>query len=178
MNRAFSLKSPSQMVTAVTITCMVLTAFLPINLLSIETEAIQYPFKLTTRLEKTTYNLREPVNIKFSIENIANENATINLVPSPFDFIVYDENFVKVYREAENVGYDTVYHPPHIIKPGEALNITEIWYQNTSWKSFSAIGTPDFEIRYYWAEPGNYYVTGIFYYITEIKTPPIRITII
>jgi hypothetical protein len=158
---------------------ILLNAFVPLDF-SAQAEAIEYPFKLTTTLEKTTYKLREPVNITLCLENIGNENITLQFAIDREDFIVYDENFIQVYRLDEDRGYVTVYLPPHIMKPGETSNFTLTWYQSTGWETSGTIGTPDFEIIYHWAKPGTYYITGVFISGTNnvtLQTPPIRITI-
>lgn len=173
------LNSPYQTVVAVTVVCMFLNVFFPLNF-SLSAEATQYPLKLTITIEKTTYQLKEPVNITLSLTNIGNENVTIQFPRDRDDFIVYDENFIKVYREAENAVYDAAVHPPHIMKPGETGNFKLTWYQSTGWEVVGRVGQPDFKIIHYWAEPGVYYIVGVFIsstYNLTLQTPPIRITI-
>jgi hypothetical protein len=178
MGRTLSLKSPYQTIIAVTVTFILLNAFFP---LPFQAESTQYPFKLTITLEKTTYKLREHVYIKFYLKNIANENLTIQFPWQEIDdFIVYDENFVKVYRLNEERVFADVLNPPRTMKPGETLNWTLTWYQSTGWEVLGTVGNPDFEIRYYWAEPGVYYIVGIFEsetYTVTVRTPPLMITI-
>jgi len=178
MGRSLSVKSPLQMVTAVTIMFMFLNAFLPLNS-SLIAETTQYPFKLTTTLGKPAYKLREPINITPSLKNIGNENATVRSVPNPFDFIVYDENFIKVYRYGENHGYATMYYPPYTMTPEETINDTLTWHQSIGFEVIGRVGQPDFKIIYHWAKPGSYYIIGVFTtYNATLQTPPIRITII
>jgi hypothetical protein len=138
---------------------VILNAFLPLNF-SLQAETTQYPFKLTTILEKTTYQLREPINITLCLENIGNENVTLHYPSNLRDIIVYDENFNKIYGYSEDRLYPDIYHARYVIKPGEVINFPETWHQS--------------------AEPGNYYVTGIFTsaYRIMLQTPAVRITII
>ena len=183
MSRIFFYKKFSfQMIAAVTVTFMFLNALLPLNLSSVETEAIHYPFRLMTSLENATYNLREPINIPLYLENIGNENVTLEYPTAKhFDFVIYDKNFNQIYRLGENRGFVAIWLPPRNMEPGETINATLTWYQETGWEVISRVGQPDFEIRYYWAEPSNYYVIGIFTsatYDINIQTPAMRITII
>jgi hypothetical protein len=178
MGRSLSVKYPFQMIAAVTVAFMFLNAFLPLNS-SPSAETTQYPFKLTTTLGKVTYKLREPVNITLSLKNIGNENATVRSVPHPFDFIVYDENFIKVYRFGEDHGYTAIYRPPHTMTPKETINGKLTWHQSIGFEVIGRVGQPDFKIIYHWAKPGSYYIIGVFTtYNVTVQTPPIRITII
>lgn len=178
MNKAFSAKSPTQMIAAVTVAFMFLNAFLPLNS-SLSAETTQYPFKLTTTLGKAAYKLREPVNITLSLKNIGNENTTVRPIPYPFDVIVYDENFIKVYRLGENRVYDTMRHPPYTMTPEETINDTLTWHQSIGFEVIGSVGQPGFKIIYHWAKPGSYYIIGVFTtYNVTLQTPPIRIIII
>lgn len=175
MGRTFSVKSPFQMITAVTVIFMLLNAFLPLNFSPVKAEATQYPFKLITSLENTTYRLGEPINVTLCLENIGNESLTLEH-PSQFDFIICDENFNQVYKWGEHHGFVGLWLPPHKIEPGEIISTTSTWYQEVGFKRVEP-GV----IHYYWAKPSTYYVTGVFTsatYNVTLNTPAIRITII
>jgi hypothetical protein len=157
-----------------------LNAFLPLSI-SLQAQRTRYPFKLSTTIEKTTYQLREPINITLRLENVGSENVTLEYQFTLFDFIIYDENFRQIYRWGKYVGSIGIWLPPYKMKPGGNFNTTLTWYQSVGFEVIGDVGAPDFEIRYYWAEPGKYYLTGIFAdYHGEfrLQTPAVRITII
>lgn len=176
MGRTFSVKSPFQMVTWVTITFMLLNAFLPLNLSSVEAEATEYPFKLIITLEKTTYKLTELVNATWTLMNIGEENVTLyHSADTLFDFVVYDEDFIHVFRYRSEWGIPMVYHPFAPIPPGHRITLTGFWDQ-----IYDGSGNVKQELWHKEVPPGTYYVSGIFSsatYNVKLRTPAIRITV-
>lgn len=175
MGTTFLVKSPLQMVITATTIFMFLNAFLPLNFSSFEAGATQYPFKLTISLEKTSYKLKEPINITLYMQNIGEESIFLRH-PKQFDFIVYDDVFNKVYKLGEHSGWVALWQPPIEVEPGEIVNTTRTWYQDIGFERVE----PGL-IHYYWAKPGTYFVTGVFSsatYNVTLETPAIRITII
>ena len=65
---------------------MILNTFLPLPL-SLQAEATEYPFKLKIKLEKSTFELGEPVYITWILTNIGDENVTLyTSVDRVYDF--------------------------------------------------------------------------------------------
>lgn len=175
MRSLFLTKYPSHTtVIASVIAFMLLNAFVPLNF-SAQAETTKYPFKLTLALEKTTYKLREPINLTLHLQNIGEQSILTNL--RKFDSIIYDETLNEIYRWGKDHGWIPVVRPATEIEPWEILNITYMtWYQNIGF-----IRVRPGEIQYHWAGPGTYYATGLFYsyyYNVTLETPAIRITII
>jgi len=176
MTKTFSVKSPLQMVTAVTIVVMCLNIFLPLNFSSVEAEATEYPFTLITTLEKTTYKLGEPVNVTWILTNIGEENVQLYHSIDMFGFVIRDENFFHVYRKGSRV-FMLVY-PFSPIAPGENLTGTEVWRQVYDDQILKVQNT------YYVLKkvpPGIYYVSGYVWsgtYDVRFETPAIRITVV
>lgn len=163
------------MIAGVAIIFMFLNAFLPLNFSPVEAEATEYPFKLTIALEKTTYQLREPVEAILYLQNIANEDVTYRH-PSQLDLVVYDARFHQVFRWGEWHGWILMWVPPQKIEPGEIRNFTLTWYQEVGFERIEQ-GV----YNKYWAQPGTYYVLGFFSsytYSLELETPAIRFRIV
>jgi len=173
MNKKFSVKSPFQMVTLVTVIFMFLNAFLPINFFFLQAEVTEYPFKLITTLEKSTYSLSEPVNVTWTLINIGDENITLYHSCDTFDFIVYDENFNYVFQYGT---YHAILHivlPFAPIPPGMTINLTASWKQIY----YGSENVPQREQ----VPPGTYYIVGTFLsstYKSYLETSAIKITII
>lgn len=174
MGSLFLTKYPFQTtVIASVVAFMLLNAFVPLNF-SAQAETTKYPFKLTLALEKTTYKLREPINLTLHLQNIGEQSVLTDL--REFDSIIYDENLNEIYRWSKDHGWIANVPPATEIEPWKILNVTYMtWYQSIG---FTRVGPG--EIEYYWAKPGAYYVTGLFYsyyYNVTLETPAIRITI-
>jgi len=142
-------------------------------------EASHFPLKLTMILNKTTFEVEEPVNFTLVLENIGNETLTIHSGGDHFSFIVYDKNGSKVY-EPDPV-WLAVYVPPEHLPPGLALRAQGpwlAWYQQYT-PIFRGWGEePLFEYRK--APPGAYQIVGQFISHTlnfTIETPTVIITI-
>ena len=176
MTRTFSVKSPLQLVTAVTIVFMFLNTFMPLNFSPIEAEATAYPFKLKITLEKTTYKPRELVNVTWILINIGEENITLyHSADILFDFIVYDEDFLHVFRYRSEVGIPMIYLPFTPLPPSHNWTVTECWDQ-----TYDGSGDVIPALWHKEVSPGIYYVTGFFSsstYRIKLQTPAIRITI-
>ena len=117
------LKSPLQAVVATTIIFMFLNATFPLNF-ALQTEATEYPFKLTVALEKTAYRLGETVNITWSLTNIGEENVTLYCNRERLlDFIILDENFNHVFWYGLHMGRFLVVLPPLSLVPGDNITL-------------------------------------------------------
>ncbi len=143
-------------------------------------EASNYPLSLSMTIDKTVFELGEPVKITFRLENIGNE--TLNLYFSDgndaYDFIVYNESNTIVYRKY----YDTLYpqvHTPSKMEPGEARGRTWAWWQVDGLVYQGLDKDPP--AYYEKVPPGTYHITGLFISHTlniTVETPPITITIL
>ncbi|MDH7476862.1 MAG: hypothetical protein QHH17_00570 [Candidatus Bathyarchaeota archaeon] len=182
MDKTFPVKSPFQMVTMVTMTFILLNAFLPLNFSPVEAEATESPFKLIITLEKTTYKLTELVNVTWTLINIGEENKTLYGAGTDFlgDFRVYDEDFNLVYQHSHYIGTITVYYPYPPIPPGGNVTCTETWEQIYDDLEVNFETSP-WIIRLKHVPPGTYYISGYFWsptYNITMETTPLRITII
>jgi len=168
-------KSPLRTAAGVTAIFMVLNILLPLNLSPVQTEATEYPFKLKTTLEKTTYKLGELINVTWTLINIGEENSTLYHSRDWFDFVVYDENFIRVFRYASYVLIPGWVVPWTPIPPNGNRTQTRFWKQNY-YGSENIV--PELWLKK--VPPGIYYLTGIFNSLTynvKPQTPAIRIII-
>jgi hypothetical protein len=165
-----------QTVIAATIIFMLLNAFLPLNF-SVRTEAIEYPFKLTISMEKTTFKLGEPVNVTWTLTNIGEENITLyNSRDDPLDFIVRGENFNHVFRYRAYNGVFLVVWPVAQIAPGDNITLTGTWKQ-----IYDNVLESRNPARFKRVLSDTYYVSGFFEsatYNVAFETTPIKITIV
>jgi hypothetical protein len=140
-------------------------------------EATKFPLKLTMVLDKTKFELSEPVKMAFFIENIGNETLDMSMYEDDFDFVVYDEAGYEVYELNKNVVHPAVYIPmplpSGLSRPG-----TLTWSQDYNLKLVTLDPHPQFEYRK--VSPGRYQIIGQFvssHLRFTIKTPPVAITI-
>ena len=177
LRRTFWVRSPLQIVIAVTVISMFLNVSLPLNFLSVEAEATEYPFRLTMSLEKTAYKLGELVYVTSTLTNIGEENVTLQTGGlDRMDFFVYDENFIRVFQDSRrHFGTVLVLNRSFLFPPGDSITGKGFWDQT---RDGSGEVIPEL-----WREealPGIYYIVGVFSsrtYNIEPKTPAIRITI-
>lgn len=131
-------------------------------------EASRFPLKLTMILNKTTFEVEEPVNMTFYLENIGNETLTMVFSDGHdrFSFNVLDENDSLIYES--HWFYPTVYIPMDV-PPRLARITTQTWWQKTN------IGDGTQQVKL-----GKYKIVGLFISGTfdfTIETPPITIRI-
>ena len=122
--------------------------------------------ELTMTLEKTEYNLGEPINITLAITNISNQtiNYTLELWPS-VDFRVYNDTNSDLYTWSwSQIGYGTWSLVP--IDAGESLTYRLVWPQTWNNTPVSE-GVP--------VSPGTYYIVGLTF---GLQTTPIQVTIV
>lgn len=139
--------------------------------------------KLTMTLDKTVFQLGEPVNITFAITNISNE--TIRFIPRPgrgTDFLVYNETHSDVYLKSRFFGLPGT--SSITLSPEESVGGKRQWkqvYNNHTWEEFEK-GEHESPVS-----PGTYYIVGrsqicgingqeIFPWIT-IETEPVEMII-
>ncbi len=144
-------------------------------------EATQYPFEFTITLEKTSYKLGAPVEVKWTLINVGDENVTLYHSADLFDFVVYNESLCHVFNYKNVSGIYPVYYPLPPIYPGGNITKTGMWDQIYDSAKFVS---PDMShgIYYEKVSPGIYYITGVFISFTwfnggAMETPPIEIII-
>ncbi|MDH5460894.1 MAG: BsuPI-related putative proteinase inhibitor [Candidatus Bathyarchaeota archaeon] len=136
-------------------------------------EAIQHPFELVLKLNKTTYSLGETVNITISLTNISDENVKISLLAggdpkSQFDFLIYDGSNDPIYRYSAHRGYYAG-GPSVFLAPNQNITASYLWEQHDDDGGVVA--------------EGKYFVVGrthqIFYldHSLSLETPRLEITI-
>ena len=166
-----------QMIAAVTVTFMFLNALLPLNFLSVGAEATEYPFKLVMTLDRTTYKLGDLVNVTWILINVGEENVTLYYsVDHLLDFVVYDANFIRVYRYRSQWGGVLGILPLAPIPPGDRMTLTGSWEQ-----TYDSSGKVRPELWHKKVPPGIYHIAGIFRsgtYNVTLTTSVIRIAII
>jgi hypothetical protein len=140
-------------------------------------EATKFPLKLTMVLDKTKFELNEPVKMAFFIENIGNETLHMSMYEDDFDFVVYDEAGYEVYELNKNVAHPAVYIPMPLPSWLSRLG-TLTWSQDYNLKLVTLDPHPQFEYRK--VSPGRYRIIGQFvssHLRFTIKIPPVTITI-
>lgn len=141
-------------------------------------EASHFPLKLAMVLNKTTFEMGEPVNMILQIENIGNETLTLHYYGGAdhFSFVVYDKNGFKLY-EPDRV-WPTLYMPPEHVPPGLARIAQDTWHQQYN-PIFRGWGE-DPLYEYKKVPSGAYQIIGQFISHAlnfTIETPPVTITI-
>jgi len=169
MRGRFLSKSPLQTAAGVTAIFMVLNILLPLNPPA-KVEASHWPFKLTMMVEKTNFEIGEPVNTTFTLENIGHETITLYTSRDDVTFDVYTLNNLKAYTFEYCFGMMSF---PWKMEPGEVA------YEWWTWKQYYF----ESEIAPSWQQvrPGRYRIIGkfkspTFNYLT-VETPPVTITI-
>jgi len=178
LNRVFSVeKSSFEMILAATVAFMFLNALLPLNFSSVGAEATEHPFKLIITLDRTTYKVGELVNVTWILINVGEENVTLyNSVDILLDFVVYDANFIRVYRYRSQRGGILGIYPFAPIPPGDKMTLTGSWKQ-----TYDSSGKVRPELWRKEVPPGTYHIAGIFHsstYNVTLTTSVLRIAII
>jgi hypothetical protein len=134
--------------------------------------------QLTMTLEKTEYNLGEPINITLIITNISNQTKNFEMGPdvNDFDFHVYNDTNNNIYWYSSRwVGSAIpMYIVYETLNAGESLNCTLVWQQTFSHMLDSVV---------LHVSPGTYYVVGRigppYFYgkNSTMETTPIQIII-
>jgi len=128
-------------------------------------EASHSPLRLIMILNKTTFKVKEPLNIHLILENIGNETLTLCFsdgIDFPV-FVVYDEKGSKVFDLREDL-FLIPSHQPFDLPPKQSNGVALTWYLEL--------------------QPGTYQIVGIyngglgFMLGFTIKTEPITITIV
>jgi hypothetical protein len=146
--------------------------------------------EFTMTLEKTEYNLGEPINITFAITNISNQTITFfEGVQNNFDFQIFDNMNSTFYNNMNNVSYMNnilfsnvtvfwyqgeiiIQQPLEVstsLNAGESLTETFVWGQTYG----SFLVPPDEDVA---VSRGTYYIIGLFIE-DHLRTTPLQVII-
>jgi hypothetical protein len=121
--------------------------------------------ELTMTLEKTEYNLGEPINITLTIKNISNQTINFGYSAMTFDFLVYNDTNHDLYRWSSfQIFPQIIVNTP--LDPGESLARVLVWQQTCN-KTMSSEGVP--------VSPGTYSIIG---QSGTLQTTPIQVSIV
>jgi hypothetical protein len=104
------------------------------------------------RLEKTTYELGEPVNVTLTITNISNETTLLYFtVPCKTNFVILNKSSETIYDYFRTHGWaETTYDL--VLDSGESLT------QTLTWNQLEVDDFPPFDSRQ--VRLGTYYIIG------------------
>jgi hypothetical protein len=130
-------------------------------------------FKLTMTLDKTEYNLGEPINVTLTITNISHQTQDFYYYASSIDFYVYtgSNNACQWVFQWTN---ETFSIPQYVVdmpfSPGEKLIQSLVWPQTCNQPTGSE-GTQ--------VSPGTYYIVGLAcsFGNASVETTPIQVII-
>ena len=123
--------------------------------------------ELTLALDKTAYNLGEPVNLTLTITNISDQTINFEHTGLDFDFQVYNDtnNIVYQWSNFQAIAQFVTIVP---LPPGESMSANFTWLQTCNFNA-SVQGDP--------VSPGTYNIIGQTGPTYGIQTTPIQITI-
>ena len=124
--------------------------------------------ELTISLEKTIYELGEPVNVTLSITNITNQTINFTHTGMDFDFIVYNETYGGVYDWSIGRAFAQFIILEPLLPAGN-VSQTLVWPQTGN--TFSA--TNGFLVS-----PGKYFIVGETNSRYGLHTDPVEINIL
>ncbi|MGA2385391.1 MAG: BsuPI-related putative proteinase inhibitor [Candidatus Bathyarchaeia archaeon] len=124
--------------------------------------------ELTLSLEKTVYNVGEPVNVTLTITNVSDQTVSFTHTGMDFNFLVYNDSNSIIYIWSIGKAF-----PQFVtlisLKPGENVTATYVWPQ-TSNISTSTEATQ--------VPPGTYFIVGESSPTYGFQTAPVQVTII
>jgi hypothetical protein len=134
-------------------------------------------FKLTLTLQKTEYNLGEPVNVTLTVTNIGNQTTDFDEAPSWWDFVVYNDTYNGLYSWLRSGRVFPAYVTRVSLDPGMGFtNEVMVWPQlcNSTVNRYGAAVSP--------VSSGTYYIVGQYdnfghSFNYNLQTTPIQITI-
>jgi hypothetical protein len=139
----------------------------------------RFGLELTLTLEKTEYDLGEPINVTLTITNISNHTVDFSLAPSWWDFLVYNDTSNGLYKwHTGRIFPMWIRDVP--LDPGIGLINEDMVWPQTCNKTLSSDGVPNWPVS-----PGTYYIVGRYNYNPfgsdsnyNLETTPIQITIV
>jgi hypothetical protein len=123
--------------------------------------------ELTMTLDKTTYNLGEPVNLTLTITNITNQTINFTHTGLDFDFQVYNDtnNLVYQWSNFQGIAQFIVIEP---LASGQSVSVNFTWTQTCNF-NLQVEGDP--------VSQGTYNIIGLTGPTYGIQTTPIQLTI-
>ena len=121
---------------------------------------------LTISIEKTVYNVGEPVNITLAITNISNQADNFAYMVMDFDLIVQNGTDSLIYQWSICRAF-AMFIALKPLPPQENVSATYIWPQIYNTPSTTGIFVP----------PGTYYIIGKSNSIYGLQTDPVQIVI-
>jgi hypothetical protein len=152
---------------------LVFTTGLVIVLSSGDTYSLQTPLavgyvqgglRYSVALQKTTFNIGEPVNVTFTITNVSNKNITNWHSAWDFDFVVYNGSNSKLFQWSAFRVFPMIIWGS-TLRPGDSFESVLVWPQTCN-ETQNSGGVQ--------VSPGNYFIVGILY---GVKTLPLEISI-
>ena len=109
-------------------------------------------FQLTMTLEKTVYELGNPINISLTLTNISNQTVTfwLDYSFSYFQFFVYNSTMNRIYSSLW--GFLMPLAVSYTLNAGQSMSDSYSWGQTWNNTIFSPEGIP--------VLPGTYYIVG------------------
>ena len=150
---------------------------------NVTVETTHEQLKLTMYLEKKVFQLGEDVKVKFTLTNIGEQNVTVRVAASNFDFAIYNSNNSEIHRWS-NYLVLALGFSEEVLKPGE--NISSVpckWEQIYRVHQESEEGTYSPKYNFLPVSHGTYYIVGEEFLSypttnTKIQTPSVEITIL
>jgi hypothetical protein len=133
-------------------------------------------FQLTMTLEKTVYELGNPINISLTLTNISNQTVSfwLDFSFSYFQFLVYNSTGSAIYSSLNNGGALLPLAEDYTLNAGQSISDSYSWDQTWNNTFFSPEGIPVLS--------GAYYIVGqvgpIYGTNSTIETTPIQVTIV
>jgi len=134
----------------------------------LEVTAVNGSFELTMSIEKTLYNVGEPVNITLAVTNISDQTVNLAIDAWLLDFTVSNGTNNLIYQNTLNGALPMIIENGQL-QPGQNVTDTYTWLQTYSGPN------PGPSVS-----PGTFYVVGICNpsYGVKLQTDPIQILIV
>jgi hypothetical protein len=131
----------------------------------------QFSLDINLGLNKTEYDLGEPVNVTLTVTNITNETAGFWLAPSWWDFLVYNDTNNCLYQWSHSGIVFPMWVMNVTLEPGMTVSEAMVWPQTCN-ATVDHYGTPVSPVS-----PGTYYIVGLYFHY-DLQTAPVQINII
>jgi hypothetical protein len=138
----------------------------------------EFGLRLVMQLEKTEYNLGDPINVSLALTNIGNQTIDFQYSARTLDFRVYNDTDNDMYEwSAWRILPCSFISMP--IDPGMGLARVLVWPQlcnrSVNLLTYEIVGVP--------ASPGTYFIVGQASYLVsgqgyELQTTPVQVTIV
>jgi len=139
----------------------------------------QLGLKLTLTLERTEYNLGEPVNMTLTLSNIENQSVSFNYFYDWWDFRIYNvTSFGQNDLYWGNGGHDEIPHGGEVSLDPEMSTSAGFSWRQVCNSTVDRYGQPISPVL-----PGTYYLVGMYddfrrNFDYNLQTAPIQITIV